>query len=291
MQVEFSCSLEILELNILFIFDNAKDADNISELIINLPNNVRTIITIKNNNLKDNFKFGNESNLEMKPLTRSECIEYIQNVDKKRKFNQFQAEKLIDLIKTNEKEVYSFKLSKHCIYLDENFISIDILKEILTEEKSNNEIDIDKEKQALEDLSLKTKLLEKLVKAVDNKMSEIHDMPNGDWTKAEIYYRHAYKLINMNLPQEIQDNENLATLYLKIAKYDENIIYNFDNLIKYYENNSKIIKTLYDGSHPDVARSLNNVGSTYHKLGDAQKGLQYRVEALEMFRDLYKGSH
>ncbi|CAF1235330.1 unnamed protein product [Didymodactylos carnosus] len=69
--------LQILGLNILFVFDNAKDADDINELIINLPRNVQTIITTKNNNLKDNFKFGNGSNLEMKPFNKGECIEYI----------------------------------------------------------------------------------------------------------------------------------------------------------------------------------------------------------------------
>ncbi|CAF0793897.1 unnamed protein product [Didymodactylos carnosus] len=69
--------LDVLGLNILFIFDNAKVADDINDLIINLPNNVQTIITTKNNNLKDNFEFRNESNLEMKPFNKSECIEYI----------------------------------------------------------------------------------------------------------------------------------------------------------------------------------------------------------------------
>ncbi|CAF1541169.1 unnamed protein product, partial [Didymodactylos carnosus] len=205
------------------------------------------------------------------------------------------------------------------------FYKHDILKEILSKEKSNNEIDIDNEKEALEDLSLvnqiqlenekepvigmkihsiikdiiekyidketntekciqNKKILEKLAKVVDLKMPEIDDLPYDDWNKSEIYYKNAHKLINLNLVQEIKDNENLAHLHLKIALYDENKLCSFENLIKYYENNLKISKTLYEGSHPDVASSLNNVGSSYDKLGVAQKRLEYRVPALEMHR-------
>ncbi|CAF1449447.1 unnamed protein product [Didymodactylos carnosus] len=139
-----------------------------------------------------------------------------------------------------------WKLLQHCVYLDENFISIDILKEILTEEKSDNEIDIDKEKEALE----------------------------GTF-----------------IMQEIEDNENLANLYLKKAKYDENKLCNFKTLLKYHENNLKILKTLYEGSHALITKSLNNVGCIYDQLGDAQKRLEYFEQALKMRRDLFRDSH
>ncbi|CAF1365945.1 unnamed protein product [Didymodactylos carnosus] len=36
---------------------------------------------------------------------------------------------------------------------------------------------------------------------------------------------------------------------------------------------------------------LPTSGSVYHTLGDARKGLEYLEQALEMRRDLYKGSH
>ncbi|CAF1435444.1 unnamed protein product, partial [Didymodactylos carnosus] len=37
--------------------------------------------------------------------------------------------------------------------------------------------------------------------------------------------------------------------------------------------------------------SLNNVGSIHHKLGNAEKGLAYFKQALEMRRGLYKVNH
>ncbi|CAF1550469.1 unnamed protein product [Didymodactylos carnosus] len=105
-------TLTVSKRKILFIFDNVKNADDIKELIINLPNNVQTIITTKNTTLKHNFEFGNESNLEMKPFNKTECIEYIIKWNKKRRFNQFEAEKIIDLIKRNKKEISIFLLAK-----------------------------------------------------------------------------------------------------------------------------------------------------------------------------------
>ncbi|CAF1289911.1 unnamed protein product, partial [Didymodactylos carnosus] len=373
--------LELLELNVLFVFDDAKDADDINELIINLPNNVQTIITTKNNYLKDNFASGNESNLDMKPFNKTECCEYITKSDKKRTFNQSQAEELFDLIKTNEKEeVHPFKLSKvitllqkqswsiqdykteikehgeinaeeyllkelinessngwkllqHCVFLDENFISIDILKEILIEQENNsNKIDIDKEKEPLEELSLvnqielknekesvigiklhsiikdtiekymdkenniekcikKVKILEKLINVINNKMPEIDNMPNDDWNKAEIYYRHTHKLINLKLVQEINDIKNLGNLYSKIANYEQYKLCNFKNLIKYHKNKWEILKALYDGDHPDVASSLEKLGYCYNKSGDAETGLEYCEQALKMRRNVYRDSH
>ncbi|CAF1136946.1 unnamed protein product [Didymodactylos carnosus] len=370
-------TLTVSKRKILFIFDNVKNADDIKELIINLPNNVQTIITTKNTTLKHNFEFGNESNLEMKPFNKTECIEYIIKWNKKRRFNQFEAEKIIDLIKRNKKEISIFLLAKvmellqtkswtierfekkmeyemteakaaeyilkelidtspngwkllqHCIYLDENFISMDMLEEILTK-VPNNTLDIDEAKAALEELSLvnqiqlengkesmfgikihsiikdtieiyirkeenneQMKILDNVIDAVNKKMPEIDEMPNqnGDWDTAEIYYRHAHKLINLKLEQEFQSNEKLADLYSKIAKYEQYKLCNLENLIKYHTNNLKILKNIHKGNNLDVARSLGNVGYSYSKLENPDEGLKYSTQALEMYRALYEGYH
>ncbi|CAF1419395.1 unnamed protein product, partial [Didymodactylos carnosus] len=83
----------------------------------------------------------------------------------------------------------------------------------------------------------------------------------------------------------------IAKLYLKTAKYHENKFCNFENLLKYHQKSLKILKTLYEGSDPLIANSLNKVGSIHHKLGNAEKGLAYFKQALEMRRGLYKVNH
>ena len=45
---------------------------------------------------------------------------------------------------------------------------------------------------------------------------------------------------------------------------------------------------LYDCDHPEIARSLNNVGACYGKLNDNNKSSEYKLKALEMNTRLKK---
>ncbi len=48
---------------------------------------------------------------------------------------------------------------------------------------------------------------------------------------------------------------------------------------------------LYKGDHPDLAESLFSLGTSYTRLGDDKKGLEFYLKCFEMRSNLYKGDH
>ena len=63
------------------------------------------------------------------------------------------------------------------------------------------------------------------------------------------------------------------------------------NGLKYKLEALEMRQEIYPSNHPDVAQSLNNVGSAYKALEDLENGLKYLLEALEMRQEIYTGNH
>jgi len=59
----------------------------------------------------------------------------------------------------------------------------------------------------------------------------------------------------------------------------------------YYEESLAMRKRLYEGDHPDVESSLNNMGFILGTLGDAKEAKLYYEESLAMCKRLYEGDH
>ena len=61
--------------------------------------------------------------------------------------------------------------------------------------------------------------------------------------------------------------------------------------LDYLTQSLEMRQRLFKGDHPDVARSLSNVGSGHVALGDTWKALEYLSQALKMNRRLFNGPH
>lgn len=44
---------------------------------------------------------------------------------------------------------------------------------------------------------------------------------------------------------------------------------------------------VYQGDHPDIARTYGNIGMLYYEVGDTEQALQYMLESIEMYSRLY----
>ena len=48
-----------------------------------------------------------------------------------------------------------------------------------------------------------------------------------------------------------------------------------------------LYKEIYQGDHPDIARTYGNIGYLYYRAGDTEQALQYMLESMEMYSRLY----
>ena len=65
----------------------------------------------------------------------------------------------------------------------------------------------------------------------------------------------------------------------------------YDKAMMLYQRALNITKTEYGEKHPDVAISLNNIGSVYHRRGDYGKALEYYDEALNILAEFFGQIH
>ena len=106
----------------------------------------------------------------------------------------------------------------------------------------------------------------------------------GDVKKANEYYRRSLE-INTELYDD-QDNSDTA-LSLDNVGYTYYLIGDSTLGLQFIEKGYEMRKRLYGSSHPDVAKSLNNLGSLY-SASDNNKAIEYFKEALNIYDGLNK---
>ena len=115
------------------------------------------------------------------------------------------------------------------------------------------------------------------------------------------YFEQSLKMLQSlyqaNHPEIVQALGSVGAAYEQIGKFEESI--------KYRQQALEMLTSLYQEHHPDKASALLSLGDAYaavgqlaesrdqkeHALANFQQSLQYKKEALEMFRALHGRSH
>jgi tetratricopeptide (TPR) repeat protein len=110
------------------------------------------------------------------------------------------------------------------------------------------------------------------------------------------YYQGEYKkaLELVDKAYEIVDREQNSNEYAEILTYKAyllNALGNAKEALPYFKQALEMYQRLYEEDHPDVADSLNNMGSVLKSLGNAKEALPYYKQALEMRQCLYEEDH
>jgi tetratricopeptide (TPR) repeat protein len=219
------------------------------------------------------------------------------------------------LLQLLEKSPLAWQILQYSAHLDPDFISIEIFKELflIDEEKLQEAI------KRLEELSLmnliyqneqaglqlhrlvqstvkryvkkhtefvtyEQKVRAALIEVLDNLLPQLTAVPNKDWENAKLLYPHIIKILSDDI--EI-DKFRRANLYKKLGYYNEHVLCKFEDSLKYHKEALEIYQALYQGNHPFIAQSLDNVGIIYSKLGNVKEELKYLKEALRMSKKLY----
>jgi tetratricopeptide (TPR) repeat protein len=102
---------------------------------------------------------------------------------------------------------------------------------------------------------------------------------SSQYTEAQAAYQQAVSL---------DPNDIDALLYLGSIEGD---LGNEAENLKRAQKALIIAKQKYGDKHPDVARSLNNIGWALKALGKIEEGLAYYKQALEIVKALYGDKH
>jgi tetratricopeptide (TPR) repeat protein len=250
---------------------------------------------------------------ENKLFKVNDCVNYFKNS------NDDYIETVI-LLKLSAVSPVAWQILQYSAHLDPDFISIEIFKELflIDEGKLQEAIKrlealsimnltyrngqaglqlhrlmqstvkryVDKHKEhAIDEQEIYTNLAE----ALDDLFPLLTNVPNKNWGNAQLLYSHIIKILS---DDNIKIDElRKANLYQKLGNYNKHVLYKFKESVKYYQEALKIYQSVYQSKHPDIAKSLNNIGETYKHLGNPIKGLKYYKKALKMRKELYQGNH
>mgnify|MGYP001048328494 FL=1 len=133
--------------------------------------------------------------------------------------------------------------------------------------------------------SLAMTLLQMLVQC----MPEIAKEPDATWTQAKLYFSNVTSVL-ASVPKMVQPF--LAILYDRAAIYSRELTCDYMAALFFHQQALEIYRQIHKGkNHPDITKSLNNVGIVYKELGQYEDALTYLKQALEMVQVLYSGNH
>jgi tetratricopeptide (TPR) repeat protein len=116
----------------------------------------------------------------------------------------------------------------------------------------------------------------RLVKHLRERLAFLESRRIGEWILTEKKRKLSY----------IDDAYLLNELAISIRDLGD-----YRKTIVYYEQALAILKTVYGEKHPDVADSLDNIGSTWEAFGDYRRAIDYYEQALVIFKEVYGEKH
>jgi len=124
-----------------------------------------------------------------------------------------------------------------------------------------------------ENLEIIKKNIEKII---FNEMPEIDENPDEKWTKANIIFPHAIKIISF-----LEERSYLSDL---IGKYFWLCLLDYKKAIEYFQDS---IQNFPDECHPSLASTYFNIGNVYQEMGDFPSALNYKLDAKRLFETIY----
>jgi tetratricopeptide (TPR) repeat protein len=211
--------------------------------------------------------------------------------------------KFYDLVSTDNDDIK--RMFKYFIYLDNKSIHIDVLSKLMDKlpdhltpsvnKLENNSVIKFKSQSVFEIHSLTIKDLEGYVEFKDNEKLELENKLinelNGSFPLykkgakylQDKYYNHVEEFISKSSNNDEQFKIVLANISYKLGKYYE-MSCNFIKAMKYLEIEKDIRKNI---NNPNIAASLNNIGSVYQSKNDYDEALRYYNQSLDMYRAIY----
>lgn len=222
-------------------------------------------------------------------------------------------QKILDSIK---KDSISWKILEHIVYLDPDFIDLDIVKAISTKYAQFDELDFFMVMKSLENTGLVTRIeegqyvgysisqlvQEEVISYINNNtnknlfigqenifnyltqilsklMPSVSYVPDANWDKASYLLYSVVKILEMGIAESGIDT---ICLLNKLGRYYYNILNDYNKAVGCWIQELMIIKQIKIDDDLLIARSTHDIGRAMHALGKIQNGLEYKTEALNI---------
>ncbi|OJW71487.1 MAG: hypothetical protein BGO68_03790 [Candidatus Amoebophilus sp. 36-38] len=136
----------------------------------------------------------------------------------------------------------------------------------------------------------KQDLVKVLVQVMKQHMPEVTRMPDSSWEQARLYASNVSYVLAAAIEEEITQ-PLLAILMGRMGSYSKKVACNYEKALSYHQEALAMRQALYSDNHPDIASSLNDLGSVCSALGKYEESLKYYQQAFAMQRVFYPDNH
>ena len=137
-------------------------------------------------------------------------------------------------------------------------------------------------------LGTRSTILSKLAEVLEAQMPWVELAPDDRWQQAKLYAPHVATVLKALKDSGAAPSAVVARLLELMGRYSKDIVCNYPEALEYQKQALQIYQDLYQGDHPDVARSLGEVVSSLSHLGNYQEALRYQQKALAMRKRLFE---
>lgn len=253
------------------------------------------------------------------------CNTYAYQNDKQEITEQVEKKLLQDFVYSDDSvNQQAWQILQYTAYLDQDFISIEIIKElflqksepvsqaikklesvslisVITDQKGNQGLRIRQKLQNLIRISMKNdpehslkqeKIIGDLLSVLNKLLPELTYNQNAKGEIASKLQPQVEKLLKIETEEVTKKDEFIiANLYYKLAMYYQRVSINYKKALEYAKISLQIRRKLYTGDNPDTANSISTTGVIYLLSGNAKEGVKYLEEGLAIRKRLYKGNH
>ena len=178
-----------------------------------------------------------------------------------------------------------------------NLASLSLMQVVLTQE-DHIDLQVSQEVQVAcrkytapsSEAALVTKILLPLAQKLQDQLPGVELVSDDNWYRVKLYEPHVAKVVTHLQDSNVPPSAVVASLLAWMGKYNNVVAHNYNQAVSFYQCALEIYEQVYkeDPNHPDIARTLGNLGNAYRDLEKADQAKSFFKRALVMWQQVHK---
>ena len=178
-----------------------------------------------------------------------------------------------------------------------NLASLSLMQVVLTQEDHKIDLQVSQEVQVAcrkytaqsSEAALVRQILLPLAQKLQDQLPGVELVSDDNWYLAKLYEPHVAKVVTHLEASKVPPSAVVASLLAWMGKYNNVVAHNYNQAVSFFERALEMWQQVHQNerNHPDIARTLGNLGNAYRDLEEARKAKSFFKRALAMWMQLH----
>ena len=178
-----------------------------------------------------------------------------------------------------------------------NLASLSLMQVVLTQEdhidlQVSQDVQVACRKYTAQssEAALVRQILLPLAQKLQDQLPGVELVSDDNWYRVKLYEPHVAKVVTHLQDPKVPSSAVVASLLAWMGKYNNVVAHDYNQAVSYYERALAIYQQVHknERNHPDIARTLGNLGNAYRDLEEALQAVSFFERALAMWKQVHK---